>query len=153
MANFYLKKGNSAEVDIENIYGLRITSVRGLEPPQPKELYTRDWASEHGVYYYTEPYVEGVSGRKRKPSEVVMTLWIEDHPTDPTKTALKRYKTFCDFVFDGTFVYRDTLQGMQATILYQGNKPSWYQLAGNGQIMAEITFLNPSGAVTLYVAP
>jgi hypothetical protein len=146
MATFYLKKGNT-EVDIESEYGLRVTSVRGLEPPQPKELYTRDWASRDGVDYYAP------AARFKQASDIIMTIWIEDHPSDSSKTALKRYHTFCAYVFDGDLTYRDTLQKMEAEVRYKGNKNSWYQFVGKGQVMAEITFMNTSGTVTLNENP
>jgi hypothetical protein len=139
--NFYISDGVT-EQDIETYFGLRVMSVRGLEPPTPKELYTRDWASENGVAYYLP------TERKRKSSEVIMTIWIED---DIVETAIAKYRIFCDYVFDGIFTYRDTLQNMVADIIYNTNKPSWYQFVGKGQVMAEISFLNPSGAVTLYL--
>lgn len=142
--NFYFKKG-STEIDIESTYGLRIMSVRGLEPPTPKELYTRDWADRDGVDYYVP------TTRLKKSSEVIMTIWIED---DDSKTALEKYRTFCAYLFDnGEIRYRDTLQGMYANVIYNTNKPSWYQFVGKGQIMSEITLTNITGAVTLYVAP
>jgi hypothetical protein len=141
---FFLQRGAEAEKNIETFFNVRVMSVRGLNPPQPKELYTRDWAANDGVDYYVPP-----TGRKKKASEVQMTLWIENG----VKTALVKYKEFCEYVFDGVITYRDNLQGQTATLLYQENKPAWYQFVGTGQVMAEITFLNPSGAVTTYVAP
>ena len=142
--NFYFKKGIT-EVDIEATYGVRVMSVRGLEPPTPKALYTRDWATENGSAYYVP------ANRVTKSSEVVMTLWIED---DDSKTALEKYRTICDYLFDNNLIqYRDTLQGVVVDVIYNTNKPSWYQFAGIGQIMSEITLTNPTGLVTLYVAP
>jgi hypothetical protein len=140
---FFFTKDDEEEINIEPEFGIRIMSVRGLNPPNPKELYTRDWAAENGVDYYVP------TSRKRKSSEILMTLWIEDG----VKTALVKYAEFCAYVFDGVITYRDNLQGQTATLLYQENKPVWYQFVGVGQIMAEMTFLNPSGAVTTYVAP
>lgn len=139
--NFYLKKDN-VERDIESYFGIRVMSVRGLEPPTPKDLYTRDWAMEDGVDVYAP------ATRKIKASDVLMTIWIED---DDSKTAQQKYREFCAYVQNGTFRYRDTLQGMYADVIYNANKPTWYQFVGTKQVMAEITFLNPSGAVTLYV--
>ena len=151
--NFYLKQGNT-ERDIESYFRVRVNSARGLEPPTPKELYTRDWASEDGVDYYVPP-VDPIllRGRKYKSSELILTLWIEDDPSTQIspKTALEKYRTLCAHVWDGVFRYRDTLQGMYVNVIYNANKPSWYQFVGTKQVMAEITFTNVSGAVTLYV--
>lgn len=143
--NFYLKKGETAEIDIESYFGIRIMSVRGLEPPQPKDLHIRDWASQDGVDYYIPA---APATRKKKSSEVIMTIWIEDGLT----SAQTKYRAFCDYLFDnGLLRYRDTLQGFYVNMIYNTNKPSWYQFVGTKQVMAEITFLNPSGLVTLYV--
>ena len=82
---------------------------------------------------------------------MIMTLWIED---DMSKTALEKYRIICKYLLDNNLVrYRDTLQGVYVDVIYSTNKPSWYQFVGTKQIMSEITLLNPSGLVTLYVAP
>jgi hypothetical protein len=146
---FFLRRGVEAEKNIETFFNVRVMSVRGLNPPQPKELYTRDWAEHDGVDYYMPPIKNDGRARRYKASEMLMTLWIEDG----VKTALVKYAEFCAYILDSVITYRDTLQGQTAVLLYQENKPAWYQFVGVGQVMAEITFLNPTGKVTLYVAP
>jgi hypothetical protein len=141
--NFYMQKYGGNEIDIESEFNIRVTSVRGLNPPQPKDLFTRDWASENGLDYYVP------SERNCKSSDVVMSILAQDD----TDTAIEKYRAFCDYLFDGVFTYHDTLQNQQVIIVYNANKPEWYQFIGNAQLMAEITFLNPSGQVTKYVAP
>lgn len=135
---FFAKEGYPAAVNIESSFGVRVTSVRGLNPPQPKPLFTRDWAAEHGVDVHIP------TSRKRKSSEVVMTIYTDD---EYARSAKKKYIDFCDFVFDGKVTYHDTLQNSQVELIYDSNKPAWYQFVGEKRIMFEVTFLNPTGEV------
>jgi hypothetical protein len=146
---FFLQRGAEAEKNIETFFNVRVMSVRGLNPPQPKAFYTRDWAKD-GVDYYIPP--ENLDdGRtvRFQASEMIMTLWIEDG----VKTAVVKYDEFCAYIVGRLITYRDTLQGRVVELLYTKNDPKWYQFVGVGQVMAEITFLNPSGVVETYVAP
>jgi len=144
---FHFKEPSKAEIDIETTFGIHITEVRGLNPPIPKELFTRDWAENDGVDYYAG------TTRKVKSSEVTIAFYAEDGAT----TAISKYKAFCDYLLaaENPIRYRDTLQGQYANLIYTGNKPAWYQLftSSNKKLVAEVTLLNPTGAVTLYVAP
>jgi hypothetical protein len=146
--SFYISKPGVSTMNIEESFGIRITSVRGLNPPQPKALHTREWASEHGVDVYIPVDSEGVGNRKRKASEVVISCLATD--TDGW-LARDKYAAFCDFCFNGQLTYYDTLQNAEVTLLYDSNKPAWYDFIGHKKIMFELTFLNPSGEV-IYMA-
>ena len=141
--NFYLKKASAAEIDIESNFDIRITEVRGLNPPQPKAIFTRDWATEDGVDYYIG------TARNIKASEVTLVIYAE---TDSTKTAIEKYRDLHDYIIAETVPirYRDTLQYQQVNLIYNSNKPAWYQLYGgdNEKLEAQITFFNPTGLVT-----
>ena len=141
---FFIQKGTDPEYNIEDYFAIRITSVRGLNPPQPKELFVRDWASEDGIDYFL------AEERKRKSSEVIMTIFVQDSEVynGMQVTAIQRYRSFCDYIFNGVLNYRDTLQNQAVSMIYNGNKPEWYQFVGEGRLMAEITFTNPTGEVT-----
>lgn len=139
MANFYMTVGTGAEVDIESTYGIRVTSVRGLNPPQPKEIFTRDWATENGVDVYIP------DTRKIKSSEIIMTIYVKGD----TSTAMAKYKVFCDFLLaSGLITYRDTVQSVTVNIIYNSNKPAWYNLVSETSLLSEITFINPTGAIS-----
>jgi hypothetical protein len=62
--------------------------------------------------------------------------------------AIEKYRSLCDYLMNGVIRYRDTLQNQQVNIIYQSNKPVWYQFVGKGKVFAQFTFLNPSGVVT-----
>jgi len=141
----FSKSGYPSAINLESAFGIRITSVRGLNPPQPKALHTRDWAAEHGVDVYIPVDSLGVGNRKRKSSEVVMTILAED---EYGRSARTKYEDFCAFCFDGVLTYSDNLQNTSVELLYDANKPAWYNFIGDKKIMFEITFLNPTGAVT-----
>lgn len=138
--NFYFQKiTDLLPVDIEQTFKVRVTSVRGLHPANPKELFTRDWADENGIEVYLP------ETRKRQATEVVMTCFVE---TTTLKTAIELYDEFCEYVFDGEFDYWDNLQGKKVKLIYMTNKPAWYQFVDKQKLMFEITFLNYSGART-----
>lgn len=140
--NFYLKKESAAEIDIETNFDIKVTSVRGLNPPQPKKIFTRDWATEDGVDYYVG------TARNIKSSEVTIVIYAE---SDATKTAIEKYRELHDYIISEIVPirYRDTLQYQQVNLIYNANKPAWYQLYGDNQkLQAEITFFNPTGLVT-----
>lgn len=138
--NFYWQKtGTPAPSDIEQSLGIRITSVRGLHPADPKELFTRDWAEEDGVDVYIP------TTRKKKAQEVIMTCFAE---SDTYTTAIEKYDNFCAAIFDGEFTYWDTLQNKQVVLIYMASKPVWYQFVDKQRIMFEATFLNASGGRT-----
>ena len=140
--NFYMKKASGSEIDIESNFNIHVTEVRGLNPPNPKKIFTRDWAAENGIDYYI-----GTS-RKVKSSEVTIQFYAEDGVT----TAIQRYRAFCDWLLSEVvpIQYRDTLQNNQVNLIYNTNRPAWYQLftSTNKKLHAEITFINPTGAVT-----
>ena len=134
---FIDKEGYPAPSDIELSLGIRIASVRGLNPANPKELFTRDWANEDGVDVYLP------TSRKKQPTEVTMTVFAE---SSSGTTAMQKYDNFCAALFDGEFDYWDTLQNKKVTLIYTGNKPSWYQFITPHRVMFEATFLNATGA-------
>lgn len=138
MANFFFTK-DGTEIDIEDTFKVRVTSVRGLNAPQPKELIKRDWANEDGVDVYLP------EERKCKSSEVVMTVLAEDRIL---YNAREQYDAFCAYIFNGYIGYRDTVQNKSATLIYDSSKPVWFQFTGQNKIFFEVTFLNPSGKVT-----
>jgi len=140
--NFYMQQDGGLAVDIESTFNIRVTSVRGLNPASPKELFTRDWAGEDGIDVYLP------ATRKKKATEVTMTCFAEK--TD-TKTAIDLYDEFCAYIFDGAIDYWDTLQLRKVNLIYNENKPSWYQLIAPQRLMFEITFLNKTGATTKVV--
>lgn len=149
--NFYFKKDN-VEIDIESYFGLRVFHVEGMEPSQPKELYTRDWAAEDGVKYYLPPLEEGgIGGRRLKASDLLIEIWIEDDPSTnlSPKTATEKYRDLCSYLLNGDIQYRDTLRGVYADVLYNGNKLSWMQHITPSKLQAQIMMFNPSGKVTL----
>ena len=82
-----------------------------------------------------------------------MSLYAEDGAT----TAIAKYRAFCDWLLSevAPIQYRDTLQNQLVNLIYNANKPAWYQLytSTNKKLMAEINFINPTGAVTTYIAP
>lgn len=136
--NFYFQKiTDLLPVDIEQTFKVRVTSVRGLHPANPKELFTRDWADENGIEVYLP------ETRKRQATEVVMTCFVE---STTLKAANILYDEFCAYVFDSAFDYWDTLQKKKVNLIYNTNKPVWYQFVDKHKIMFEITFLNPTGA-------
>lgn len=145
MATFHFKEPSKAEINIETYFGIRITQVRGLNPPQPKEIFTRDWAEENGVDYYVSP---SPATRKVKSSEVTIEFYAETGAT----TAIAKYKAFCDYLLaaETPLRYRDTVQYCQVNLLYTANSTSWYQLfdSTTTKLVAQVTFLNPTGAVT-----
>ena len=140
--NFYIQPVGGSVVDIEAIYGLRITSVRGLELGDPKEVFKRDWIAEDGVDIYVP------ETRARKATEVTITCFIEDGLT----TAKSKYDLFIAFLVEGgtghQFDYWDTLQNSKVRCIFEGKKMSWYQFVGKKQIMCEITLFNPTGNKT-----
>ena len=141
--NFYMQRDGESEIDIESSFGIRITEVRGLNPPNPKELFTRDWADEDGIDYYIP------TTRRVKPSDVTIAFYAED---DLVKTAIYKYEDFCYYLLntDLPIVYRDTLQYRSAELIYATNKPAWYQLfvGPNKKLVAEVTFIAPTGVIT-----
>lgn len=140
---FHFKEPSKTEINIELSFGISITQVRGLNPPNPKEIFTRDWASEDGVDYYVP------TTRKVKSSEVVIQFYAVD---DSTSTAIYKYNDFCNYLLtvENPLRYRDTLQNQQVNLLYDSNKPAWYQLysSTNKKLVAEVTLINPTGAAT-----
>lgn len=140
--NFYIQPVGSTPVDIEQTYGLRVTSVRGLELGDPKEVFKRDWIAEDGVDIYVP------TTRGRKATEVTLTCFIEDGMT----TAKAKYDNFIAFlVLGGTgheFDYWDTLQNSLVRCIFEGKKMGWYQFVGNKQLMCEFTLFNPTGNKT-----
>jgi hypothetical protein len=140
--NFYIQPVGGSQIDIEAVYGLRVTSVRGLELGDPKEIFKRDWIAENGV----DVYVPETRGRKA--TEVTMTCFIEDGTT----TAKAKYDTFIAYLTAGgtgaEFDYWDTLQKSKVRCIFEGKKSTWYQFVGKKQIMCEITMFNPSGNKT-----
>ena len=134
---FIYKEGYPAPSDIELSLGIRIASVRGLNPANPKELFTRDWADEDGVDVYIP------ASRKKQSTEVTMTVFAE---SSYGATAIQKYDSFCSALFEGEFDYWDTLQNKKVTLIYTGNKPSWYQFITPQRLMFEATFLNKTGA-------
>lgn len=147
MATFHFKEPSKAEINIEISFGIRITQVRGLNPPNPKEIFTRDWAAENGVDYYVQ------TTRKVKASEVTIEFYAED---DLVHTAIYKYDAFCHYLLtvENPLQYRDTAQNMKANLIYTGNNASWYQLfeSTTKKLVAQVTLLNPTGDVTTYVA-
>ena len=141
---FYFQKPNESEYNIEDYFAVRVCEVRGLNPPQPKDVFTRDWASEDGVDYFLATI------RKIKSSEVTMSVYVEDSAMymGMQVKAIERYRLLCDYLMNGTIRYRDTLQNQQVNLVYQSNRPVWYQFVSQGKVFAEFTFLNPSGIVT-----
>lgn len=141
--NFYFQKETDEfALDIEETFKVRVTSVRGLNPANPKELFTRDWADEDGVDVYLP------DARKRQATEVIMTCFAESVSLTQysTKTAIQLYDEFCAYVFDGEIDYWDTLQQKFVTLIYTGNKPAWYQFITPQRLMFEVTFMNKTGA-------
>ena len=138
--NFYFQKSTDiTPIDIEQNFKVRVTSVRGLNPTDPKELFTRDWADEDGVDVYIP------TARKKKSQEVTMTCFAD---ATTLKTAIELYDEFCEYIFDGEFDYWDTLQKKKVKLIYLTNKPAWYQFVDKQRIMFEVTFLNYSGGRT-----
>lgn len=144
MSTFLFTK-SAVQINIENTFGVRVTSVRGLNPPQPKALHTRDWAAEHGVDVYIPVDSGGAGNRKRQSSEVTISLLAED---SVGYTAKRKYNDFCAYCFDGLITYSDNLQNAQVGLIYDSNKPVWYAFVGEKKIMFEVTFINPTGLVT-----
>jgi len=140
-ANFYFQfDGAPSAIDIEQSYGIRVTSVRGLHPADPKEIFTRDWADENGVDVYIP------ATRKVKSTEVTMTCFAENGTLE---TAIEKYDRFCESIItDAPILYWDTLQNQQVSLIYTGNKPVWYQFVAPTRLMFEITFLNATGTRT-----
>lgn len=141
--NFYIQPVGGAQTDIEATYGIRVTSARGLELGDPKEVFKRDWANEHGVDIYVP------DERKRKATEVTLTCWAED---SPGKTAKQKYDDFIAAITSGgtgsQFDYWDTLQKSKVRCIFEGKKMSWYQFVGTKQLMFEVSLLNPTGNKT-----
>lgn len=138
--NFYFQKEtDSSPVDIESTFKIRVTSVRGLNPASPKELFTRDWAEEDGVDVYLP------DDRKKRSTEITMTCFAE---SNDTKSASVLYDEFCEYIFNDKIDYWDNLQKKKVNVIYNGNKPVWYQFITPFRLMFEITFLNPTGVVT-----
>ena len=136
--NFYFQKGVDV-IDIESAFHVRVTSVRGLNPPQPKEPFKRDWATEHG----TDIYIP--AERKQKEGKVTITVIAEEHPSASPMT---RVESLCAYVFSDEIDYWDTLQKKKATLIYDSNNPVWVQfLEGNQKVMFELNFINPSGTI------
>lgn len=144
--NFYFQKGDADPIDIEDYFGIRISSIRGLNPATPKDIFKRDWAEENGVDIYVP------ATRVVQSSEVVMTCFAER--TSVWVLPMVKYEQFCEYINDRTglednqgIFYWDTLQYRKVELIHSSNKPSWYQfMQGHEQIMFEVTFLNPSGA-------
>jgi len=137
--NFYIQPVDGSQVDIEATYGIRVTSVRGLDPASPKDVFKRDWALENGVDVYIP------TTRKSKETEVTISCLAED---SVGKTAKEKYESFITDIYDGQFDYWDTLQKSKVRCIFTGNKSTWYQFVGNKQIMFEVTLLNPTGQKT-----
>lgn len=141
--NFYIQPVGGAVTDIEDTYGLRVTSVRGLELGDPKDIFKRDWIAEDGVDVYVP------ATRARKATDVIMTCFIED---GAVTTAKSKYDSFIAFLTTGgtghQFDYWDTLQNSIVRCIFEGKKSSWYQFVGKKQIMCEITMFNPTGNKT-----
>jgi len=140
--NFYIQPVDGNVADIEETFGLRVTSVRGLELGDPKEIFKRDWIAEDGVDVYVP------TTRGRKATEVTMTCFIEDG----LYTAKSKYDTFIEYLAVGgtghQFDYWDTLQNSIVRCIFEGKKSTWYQFVGKKQIMCEITMFNPTGNKT-----
>lgn len=138
--NFYIKPVGGAQTDIESTYGIRVTSARGLELGDPKEIFKRDWANEDGVDFYVP------ASRKRKATEVTLTCWAED---TTGKTAKEKYESFIAALLAAEqFDYWDTLQKSKVRCIFEGKKMSWYQFVGQKQLMFEVNLLNPTGNKT-----
>jgi len=136
--NFYFQKVTDiTPLDIEVEFNVRVSQVRGLNPPSPKKLFTRDWANENGVDVYIP------ATRLTKSADVTMTFFAES--TD-TKTAIELYDDICAYMIGAEFDYWDTLQNKKVNLTYTDNKPEWYQFITPQKVMFEITFLNKTGA-------
>lgn len=136
--NFYFQKTTDAlPIDIESTFNVRVISVRGLNPPQPKSLFTRDWANEDGIDVYVP------ETRLTKSSDVVITFFAE---SAGGKTAIELYDDICTYMIGAEFDYWDTLQNKKVNLIYTDNKPEWYQFITPQKVMFEITFLNKTGA-------
>lgn len=145
--NFYIQPVGGVQTDIEATYGVRITSVRGLEIGDPKDIYKREWASEHGVDIYIP------AERKRKPTEITITFFAEDDQWSMGRTAKGKFNTFIAALSSaGEFDYWDTLQLTKVRCIFEGKKMSWYQFVGQKQLMFEVTLLNPTGDAVDVVA-
>lgn len=133
---FFFQKDELVPIDIESSFLIRVMSVRGLNPPQPKELFTRDWAGEDGVDVYLP------ASRKKKAQEVVMTCYAQDHSLG---SAIESYDNFCEYIFNGEIWYHDDVQAQKVKLIYMGNKPAWYQFVSKRKLVFEVTFLNKTG--------
>ena len=141
---FSFTKG-STKINIETHFGIRVLSVRGLNPPQPKPMFKREWVAENGIDYYLP------TTRKIQSSEVTITVFCVDDDviTTNANTAIGKYRALCDYLIDGVVVkYSDNLQNQEVNLIYDSNKPSWYQFVDRKQIMSEITLINPTGTIT-----
>lgn len=142
---FFMTRDGDIAKDIELEFDIRIMQVRGLTPSNPKPIFTRDWAEENGVDYYVG------TARKVKQSEVIMTIYAKDYYA----TALQKYRNFHDWLLAETepIHYRDLLQWRECDLIYDSNKPAWFDLLQGeaNQLVAEITFINPTGLTTLAV--
>ena len=137
--NFYFQKGEDV-IDIESTFKVRVTSVRGLLPSQPKELFKRDWAGENGTYVHVP------ADRKRKAGEVTLTMFSQI--VNPN-TAQFHIEKLLAYVQNGVITYWDTLRNRTVDLVYDSSKPLWEQyIPSNEQIMLELTMINPTGLVT-----
>ena len=137
--NFYIQFDGELAVDIESTYGIRVTSVRGLEAGDPKEIFKREWAAEDGTDYYIP------ATRKRQATTVTLTALAED---TQASTAKYKYDTFIAAIFDGIFDYWDTLQNRKVNVIFESAKPMWYQLFDVKKVEFTVTMFNPTGAST-----